>query len=132
MKTIKQSYQIKATIDKVWQALVDPEIIDKWGAGPCQMDDKVGTNFKLWDVDIFGKNIKVENLEGNGKKLVQEWFAGNWEKPSIVTFALTAQNGQTKIDLVHQNIPDDEAEEIDDGWNRYYFGEIKKLLETKS
>lgn len=62
MKTIKQTYQINAPSSRVWQALIDPKIIDKWGGGPAHMNDKVGTEFTLWGGDIYGKNLRLEIL----------------------------------------------------------------------
>jgi len=73
MKTIKQKYSIKAPVEKVWQSLVDPKIIKQWGGGPAKMDDKVGTNFKLWGGDIYGKNLKVIK----NKLLIQNWISGD-------------------------------------------------------
>lgn len=55
MKTIKQTYLINASRQDVWQALIDPVIIDKWGGGPARMNDRVGTEFSLWGGDIYGK-----------------------------------------------------------------------------
>jgi len=37
----------------------DPQAIEGWGAGPAKMDEKVGTEFSLWDGEVWGKNIKV-------------------------------------------------------------------------
>lgn len=127
MKTIKQSYKINAPGDEVWQALVDPKIIEKWGAGPAQMDDKVGTRFKLWGGDIHGRNTEVVK----NKKLVQDWYGGNWQKPSKLTFELTNLDGKTQVELVHEDVPDKEAENIEDGWERYYMGPLKDYLESK-
>ena len=127
MKTIKQSYKINAPAEKVWQALVDPKIIEKWGAGPAQMDDKVGTRFKLWGGDIHGRNTKVVK----NKKLVQDWYGGNWQKPSKLTLELTNLDGKTQVELVHEDVPDKEAENIEDGWKRYYMGPLKGYLEGK-
>ena len=87
-KTIKKVYKISATVDKVWNALVDPSVINEWGGGPSKMDSKIGTDFELWNGDIYGKNIEVVPKG----KLVQEWFGGDWAKPSIVTFTLKNDN----------------------------------------
>lgn len=125
MKTIKQIYTIKAPIEKVWKALVDPEVIEEWGGGPAEMDEKEGTEFKLWGGDIYGKNLEVER----NKKLVQSWFGGDWEEASKVSFLLSSDQEKTKVELIHENVPDEEADDIEDGWNRYYLGEIKKFLE---
>ncbi len=125
MKIIKQTYQINAPSKAVWQALIDPKIIDKWGGGPAHMNDKVGTEFTLWGGDIYGENLKVVD----GQELVQEWFGGKWEKASKVTFTLKEKNGKTEIDLLHEDVPDSEAKDIDEGWKSYYLGPMKELLE---
>lgn len=127
MKTIKQSYLINASVQDVWQALTNPVIIDKWGGGPAQMDDNVGTKFTLWGGDIHGKNIKVVK----NKKLVQDWFSGKWEKPSRVKFTLIEKGDKTAVNLLHEDVPDNEAKDIDEGWKIYYLGPLKKFLENK-
>lgn len=126
MKTIKQTYLINASRDKVWQALVDPKIIDGWGGGPAKMSEGVGFKFSLWGGDIHGKNIKVLKE----KQLVQEWISGDWEQPSKVTFNLSEESNKTKIELIHEGIPDDSAKDIKDGWIKYYLGPLKELLEN--
>lgn len=125
MKTIKQTYHIKAPVEKVWKSLIDPKEIEAWGAGPAKMDDKVGTKFELWGGDIHGTNIEIVKNE----KLVQDWYGGDWPKASRATFTLAADKDGTRVDLLHENVPDNEADDIEDGWNSYYLGEIKKYLE---
>lgn len=130
MKTVRQSYLINSSIDKVWQALVDTEIIDDWGGGPAQMNDRVGAEFSLWGGDIRGKNIEVINPPTGGKKLVQQWQEDDWDNFSKVTFTLSEEGNKTKLDLLHEDIPDNEAKDIEDGWKTYYLGPLKELLEN--
>ena len=125
MKTIKKLYKIAANQNQVWNALVDPEIINKWGGGPAKMNSKIGFKFKLWNGDIYGKNVEVEDE----KKLVQEWFGGNWEKPSTVTFTLKNEDNNTILELEQVNVPDEEADDIDQGWDDYYLNPMKEFLE---
>lgn len=125
MKTIRQTNHINAPVEKVWQALVDPKEIDHWGAGPAVMDESIGTEFSLWGGDVHGKNIEVEK----NKKLVQEWYGGNWDEPSIATFSLSEKEGLTTLDFVQTNVPDAEFESIDQGWKDYYLDPLKAYLE---
>ena len=127
-KTIKKVYKISSSVDRVWQALVDPAVIDEWGGGPSKMDSKVGTDFELWNGDIYGKNIEVVSKS----KLVQEWFGGDWAKPSIVTFTLKKDNSDTILELEQIDVPDEEFEDIELGWDEYYFGPMKQMLEKNS
>ena len=125
MKTIKQTYHIKAPVEKVWEALVNPKVIKEWSGSSAKMDAKVGSQFELWDGDIHGKNTEVIENE----KLVQDWYGGDWDEPSKAIFTLSDREDKTQIDFINENVPDDAAEDIEDGWDRYYLGEIKKLLE---
>lgn len=125
MKHITQTYHIKAPIKNVWQALVDPKIISAWGGGPAKISEKIGS-FSLWGGDIHGKNVRVVKE----KELVQEWYGGDWEEASVVTFTLSEKKGTTTVKLTHKNIPDDEAKDIRAGWKEYYMGPLKKLLES--
>lgn len=132
MKTIKQTYQITAPIEMVWEALVDPKHIDKWGGGPSIMDGKAGTKFSLWGGSIWGRNTKV----APGKKLVQDWYSENeeekWKNASIVTFELYKELDCTKLELIHENIPNSDAKNIDEGWKDYYLGPLKEYVEKLS
>ncbi|EKD90629.1 MAG: activator of HSP90 ATPase 1 family protein [uncultured bacterium] len=125
MKKLQQKHTVKANINEVWQALVDPKVIESWGGGPAKMSDEEGFEFELWGGDIKGKNLMV--LEH--KKIVQEWYGGKWKKPSIVTFSLASDGDKVEIELIHEDIPDEEFEKIEEGWKESFLGPLKKLLE---
>ena len=125
MKTIKQAYKINASVEKVWEALVNPEIINKWGGGPAKMSDKL-EDFSLWGGDVYGKNIEVVPC----KLLKQEWYGGKWAKPSIMSFKLSEKDGLTTVELFQTDIPDEEEKDIDMGWKDYYMEPLKKLVEN--
>jgi len=128
MKTLTQTYHIQATLADVWQALVDPGEIDGWDGGPAVMDEKVGTEFKLWGGEIWGKNIEVIP----GKKLVQEWNdTQDPIEPTILTLTLAAEDAGTIVELLHTNIPDDRADDIEQGWQDYYMGPLKEYVENR-
>jgi len=127
MKVIKQIYKIEASKTKVWNALVSPKEIKAWSGETAKMDAKVNAEFSLWGGSIWGKNIEVVPE----KKLVQEWFGGEWEKPSIMEIVLSEKAGFTDIKLVHKNVPPEEIKDFAAGWNDYYFGPMKEYLENK-
>lgn len=126
MKSFRQRYKINASARKVWNALTNPKRIDEWGGGPAKMTDEVGFRFSLWKGKIFGKNIKVEK----NKLLVQEWYAGRWDEPSIVTFALDEKDGVTTVSLLHEVVPNPEEKDLKKGWKTEYMNPLKKLVEA--
>ena len=125
MKSFSKTYVIKSSISKVWDALVNPNTIDNWGGGPAKMAPVAGTKFSLWGGDIHGTNTKVTSE----KKLVQDWYSGDWPEPSVVTFSLTGTGDTTEVKLTHTNIPDAEFSDIKSGWDDYYMIPLKKLAE---
>jgi activator of HSP90 ATPase len=127
MANLKQTYKIAAPVADVWQALVDPKIIDAWGGGPAVMDANKDTEFTLWGGSIHGKNVDV----AAEKKLVQDWYSEDWPEPSKAVFELFAENNGTRLEFTHENVPDADAKEIDDGWRDFYLGPIKDYLENR-
>ncbi len=126
MKVLKQTYHIQAPIEKVWQALVDPKVIELWSGTEAVMSDIPNSSFKLWGGDIHGVNTEViPNL-----MLSQDWYGGEWSKPSKVVITLVAKNKGTMVNLKHWDIPEGEEKDFDEGWKDFYFGPIKELLES--
>lgn len=128
MKKLAQQIKIKASLLRVWQALTVNKEIDSWGGGPAQMTEKEETRFKLWGGDIHGTNTRVIKE----KELDQDWFSGNWPKPSKVVFRLsTVSENLTLLQLDHSNIPDDDFADIKEGWDLYYLKPMKEYLEQR-
>lgn len=128
MKTIKKTYTINASIERVWDALTNPYTIEKWGGGPVKMSETENFEFELWGGDIFGTNKRIVKE----KVLEQEWFGGKWDKPSKLRFELSEKDGKTELVLTHEGVPEKELEDIDKGWDDYYLEPIKNLLENQT
>ena len=70
------------------------------------------------------------NLEfDTNKKIVQQWYFGEQELPSIVTIILHEHKQGTSVELRHTNIPDDDYDDIVEGWNDQYFGVLQDFYE---
>ena len=69
------------------------------------------------------KYVKVEN-----KKVVQQWYFGEEETPSIVTLKLHEHKEGTSVELNHTNIPDEAYREITEGWDEIYFGNLEEYF----
>ena len=129
MKDINKTYVIQAPVEKVWQALVDPEVISQWSGEPALMSDKPGSTFKLWGGSIVGVNKNVIAQ----KELTQTWRENDWQKGhySEVSFILIKNGPRTSIEFTQTEVPDDKYKDISEGWDKYYIGQIKDLLEAK-
>ncbi len=125
MKDFKKYYTINTEPEILYSALTNAATIQLWTGEPAIMEAIEGTEFSLWDDSICGKNISFEP----GKKIVQEWYFGEQEAPSIVTIILHKDKSKTSVELRHTNIPDDGFEEITMGWTESYFGSLQLFYE---
>ena len=106
-------------------ALTNPATIQLWTGEKAEMSTTPGSEFSLWEDSIVGKNL--EFIEG--KKIVQQWYFGDQEQDSIVTILLHPHKQGTSIELRHSNIPDEDYDDIVDGWNQNYFGSLSEFYD---
>lgn len=125
MKDYKNYYILPAPPEEVYQALTFAPTIQLWTGESVEMCTEPGSEFSLWDGSIVGKNLEFEP----GKKLVQEWYFGEQENPSIVTIKLHEHKQGTSVELRHTNIPDDSYENMVEGWNEAYFGALQEFYD---
>ncbi|MEP6711691.1 MAG: SRPBCC domain-containing protein [Ferruginibacter sp.] len=127
MKDYKNYYIISAPPEEVFIALTNPATIQLWSGEKATMSTEPGSEFSLWEESIEGKNIAFEN----GKKIVQEWYFGEQEEKSIVTILLHPNKHGTSAELRHTNIPDEDYNDIVNGWNDVYFGSLINFYEAE-
>ncbi|MBN8695818.1 MAG: SRPBCC domain-containing protein [Bacteroidetes bacterium] len=127
MPTIQQTYEMNATAEEVFEALVNSEIIQIWSQDEAKMSDQVGGSFMLWGGQMFGTNLEVVK----NKKLVQEWCYDQWDAPSKVTFTIKTKGKKTVVELLHEDVPEKSLKSITEGWNDYYLGAMQEMFETE-
>lgn len=125
MKDFKKYYILNATPEEVYAALTQPATIQLWSGTEAIMSTEPNTEFSLWEGSIEGLNVEFEK----DKKIVQQWYFGGQEEPSIVTFKLFADKNKTSVDLRHTNIPDEDYDDIVAGWNEVYMGSLIEFYE---
>ena len=125
MKDFKKYFIITARPDQVYLALTTEATIQLWSGDKVEMKPEPDTEFSLWDGSIVGRNLEFEPE----KKIVQQWYFGEQTEPSIVTIKLHAQKNVTSLELKHTNIPDEDYEDIVDGWNNSYMLDLMEFYE---
>jgi activator of HSP90 ATPase len=126
MKDFKKYYILNASPEEVYAALTQPATIQLWSGTEATMSTEVNSEFSLWEGSIEGRNIEFET----NKKLVQEWYFGEQEEASIVTFKLFEDKNKTSVEVRHTNIPDEDYNDIVAGWNEVYMGSLIEFYEN--
>lgn len=124
MKNYKKYFSLPATPEEVYTALTNPLTIEMWTGEKAIMSTEEGTEFSLWSDSIVGKNISFEE----NKKIVQQWYFNQAEE-SIVTIKLHPDGNNTSVEIRHDNIPDDDYENITEGWQEAYMGSLLEYFE---
>ena len=109
----------------MYAALTIPATLQLWTGAEAIMSTEPDSEFSLWEGNIVGKNLEFEK----DKKIVQQWYFGEQEEPSVVTIKLFADKNKTSAEVRQTNIPDEDYDEIVAGWNDIYFGSLVEFYE---
>ncbi len=123
MKEFKKYYKLPASPSDIYNALTNPVMIEIWTGEHAEMNTEPGSEFSLWDGSIVGRNIAFEKY----KEIRQVWYFGE-DIESEVTIRLHSQHEGTSIEVHQTNIPDDAYENIIEGWDEDYIGNLKELF----
>lgn len=125
MKSFKKYYQIPAPPEEVYWALTKAQSIQLWTGAEAEFTEEPGTEFSFLEGDIVGKNLEFDY----GKKIVQEWYFGEDNEPSIVTIKLHQDKKGTSLEFVQTNIPEADFEDFTQGLDEYYMGGLLDFFE---
>ena len=125
MKTFKKYYIIPASQQDVYLALTTPATIHLWSGEKAEMSTEPGSEFSLWDGSIIGKNLEFEQ----DFKIVQQWYFGDQAEESIVTIKLHPHKHGTSLEINHTNIPDEDYDDIVEGWEDNYIAGLEEFYE---
>jgi activator of HSP90 ATPase len=126
VKNFKKHFQLSAAPADIYNALVNPVMLEIWTGEPAVMSEEPGSEFSLWDGSITGRNIEFDK----DARIVQEWYFGEQDEPSVVTIKLHPKGKGTSMEVLHTNIPDDAFENIVEGWNTDYLEGLEQLFEA--
>lgn len=127
MKSYKEYFILTAPPEEVYLALTIEQAIRLWTGDEVSMQAVPDTDFSLWNGSIVGKNISFEY----GQKIVQQWYFGDQQEPSIVTLKLHPHKKGTSLELQHSNIPETDYEDIVSGWKEVYMASLADFFEDE-
>lgn len=126
MKNLRKTIHIKVPREEIFNAMTNPLTLELWTGYPASIEARPGGRFTMFDGDISGR---IKTLEPPSL-IEQVWNFGDQEEESLVRIELFEENGKTRVELSHVNIPDEAFENIDTGWKHYYLEALKSYLEN--
>ena len=123
---IEQSVEIDAPPDQVFEALIDPQQLERWIASRARVEPRVGGVYDIgWELS---GTVKILELEPNAR-LVYLWAAYQDEPETIVTWTLEGSGGKTRLTIVQSGFaPEMPLDGLYQGW-LHFLQRIKSLVE---
>lgn len=104
-------FEIDATREEVWRALVDPDALRGWFASDARVTPEVGGEWYVAHGD-FGESSTIDELVPN------ERIATSHEDKAV-EFELEGRAGTTVLRIVQSGFGPDELESLERGWEKY-------------
>ncbi|SHN69426.1 SRPBCC family protein [Bradyrhizobium erythrophlei] len=127
---------IEAPCEKVFDALIDPEMNKEYWGRHCNLSDwKTGSSWQHADYDDRSKVVVAGTVIESDRphRLVLSWARpeslGDPDKTSRVTFSIDEQFGSTRLTVVHDELDSEMLRAISGGWPPI-LSSLKTLLET--
>lgn len=120
MKDFKKYYIIPATPEELYKALTTEITMMLWTGDKVELNPIVDGEFSMWDGAIQGKFLELSPYT----KIVQQWYFGETETPSIVTLKLHEHKKGTSLEVHQSNIPEVDYEDIIAGWEETYIDSL--------
>lgn len=121
------STNLPASPEKIFRAWLSSEGHSAMTGSTAKVEPRVGGKFTAWDGYITGKTLELKPYT----RIVQAWRTSEFpdQSPdSRLEILLEAVKDGTKLTLVHSNIPDDQAESYEGGWDDNYFRPMKEYF----
>lgn len=139
MATNISTIRINASIQKVWDTITKPEKVKLWQFGSDLITTwEVGTKIEFiteWEGTIFKQWGKVLEIESNNL-LKYNLFAPRpdlEDKPEnyfIMSYVLTSENGQTKLEIIQEDNRPNAVQEEPQGEENPILKSLKDIAET--
>jgi|ERR1017187_9264026 activator of HSP90 ATPase len=130
-KTINQKVVFKnTTTDVLYDLYMNAKKHSMISGAPAVISAKPGSNFSAHGGYIKGKNLHLVK----DKTIVQTWRGSDWNESdpdSIFIINLEQKGKDVVLYATHSNVPDDQCEDIAQGWKDFYWNPWKQYLAGK-
>jgi activator of HSP90 ATPase len=129
-KAIRQVVTFDATPHELYEILMDSKKHSRLtGGGEATISRNVGGSFTIYDGYATGVNVELIPDE----LIVQTWRASDWPEGhfSRVRFSFKEMPGGTRLTFTQSGVPEEEYENIRQGWIDYYWEPMKETVLRK-
>ena len=117
---IRQSVVLPDSAENLFEMYMNPSTHQAITGAPVDIGDKKGSEFKAFDGALTGTILEVIKP----RLIIKSWRSVNFmaEDPdSTLILSFTSEGYEGRIDLVHLDVPDQDYDGVNQGWEKYYW-----------
>ena len=129
-KIIQQTVSLSARAERLFDMYLDPVIHGAIAGGSVTISPKEGSKFSAFDGMVYGKTIAVVPK----KHIVQLWRGNQWkpeDRDSILVLSFLPNGEFGTIELTQLYVPESDFDNVNKGWQEYYWTPWKDYLEKE-
>ena len=123
--TVSEIFNAKAS--DLYNAWLSSEGHSAITGSPANVEGKVGGKFTAWNEYIFGSTLELTP----DQRIVQAWRTSEFpdEAPdSRLEILFEEVEGGTKVTLTHSDMPEDQVDSYQQGWEDFYFKPMREYF----
>ena len=127
---IRQSVVLPAPAEQLFQMYLDPQIHEAITGAPVTIAEEAGSEFRAFDGKLTGQILTVIRPS----LIVQSWRSVAFEDEDPVSTLIlffTAQGNDGRIDLVHLDVPNQDYDAVNKGWESFYWTPWRNYLDRR-
>ena len=124
---IHQSVVLPASAEKLFEMYINPSLHQAITGASVEIGNKRGSEFKAFDGALTGMILEVIKP----RLIIKSWRSVNFlaEDPdSTLILSFSSEGDEGRIDLVHLDVPDQDYDGVNQGWEKYYWIPWRKYL----
>jgi len=131
-QTLRQSVTLPASAERLFAMYLDP-VQHAAMTGQAQSGQTVNIAAQAGaEFEAFGGMLRGRILQIVAPRLVvQAWRSAKWaeeEVDSTLVLSFWPAGTEGRIELVHVNVADDDAADVDEGWRKHYWTPWREYL----
>jgi activator of HSP90 ATPase len=117
---ICQSVVLPASAEKLFEMYMNRSTHQAITGASVDIGDERGSEFKAFDGALTGTMLEVIKP----RLIIKSWRSVNFtaEDPdSTLILSFTSEGDKGRIDLVHLDVPEQDYDGVNQGWEKYYW-----------
>ncbi|XP_055931903.1 activator of 90 kDa heat shock protein ATPase homolog 1-like [Argiope bruennichi] len=123
---ISNTETFKCTAQEFYLAMTLKELVQAFTQSNCILETEEGGRFELFDGNVQGYFTKLVPY----RLIEQKWRFRTWPEGhfSNVSIDINERSDCTEINIHHKDIPKDFLEFTREGWKKFYWDSMKRIL----